>query len=113
MGRRARYTRAWLLFLQDYPLFLSPFLPAPTYAWDRDEQGPAGVQEVIGSGIYSATMNYMGLPAGNISANLNDGLPVGVQIVGRRFREDLILDACEAIEQRVGVMAKHLFARND
>jgi amidase len=56
-------------------------------------------------------MNYMGLPAGNVPASYNDGLPVGVQLVGRRFREDLILDACEAIETRVGVMAQRLFAR--
>jgi len=32
-------------------------------------------------GFYSFAMNYMGLPAGNVPANYNDGLPVGVQIV--------------------------------
>jgi amidase len=111
MSRRARYAREWLLLLQKYPLFLTPFLPTPTYAWDRDAQGPEGVREVLGAGIYGYTMNYMGLPAGNVAASYNDGLPVGVQIVGRRFREDLILEACEAIEARVGVMAARLFAR--
>jgi amidase len=110
-ARRARYVRDWQLFMQQYPLVLTPFLPAPTYAWDRDTQGLDGVREVLGAGVWSWTMNYMGLPAGNVPADYNDGLPVGVQIVGRRFREDLILDACEAIETRVGVMAKRLFAR--
>ena len=61
--------------------------------------------------ILIMAMNFMGLPAGNIPGNYNDGLPVGVQIVGRRFREDMILDALEAVEQRVGVMADRLFAR--
>ena len=56
-------------------------------------------------------MNFLGLPAGNIPANYNNGLPVGIQIVGRRFREDMVLDACEAVEQRVGVMAERLFER--
>jgi len=111
MARRAHYVREWQLFLQDHPLVLTPFLPTPTFAWDRDAQGVDGVREVLGSAIWSWTMNYMGLPAGNVPANYNDGLPVGVQIIGRRFREDLILDACEAIEQRVGVMAQRLFAR--
>lgn len=111
MSRRARYAREWLVLLEEHPLFLTPFLPAPTYAWDRDAQGPEGVREVLGAGIYGYTMNYMGLPAGIIAANFNDGLPVGVQIVGRRFREDLILQACEAVETRVGVMADHLFAQ--
>lgn len=110
-ARRSHYVREWLLFMEKYPLVLTPFLPAPTYAWDRDEQGPEGVREVLGAGLYSYSMNYMGLPAGNIPANYNDGLPVGIQIVGRRFREDMILDACEAVEQRVGVMAEKLFAR--
>jgi amidase len=36
-------------------------------------------------------------------------LPAGVQIIGRRYREDLILDALEAIEARLGVMAKSLW----
>ena len=110
-ARRARYVREWQLFLQDHPLVLTPFLPQPTYAWDRDTQGLDGVREVLGAGVWSWTMNYMGLPAGNVAAHYNDGLPVGVQLIGARFREDLILDGCEAIEARVGVMAKRLFAR--
>ena len=111
MARRNHYHRKFNLFFQDYPLVLTPFLPAPTYEWDRDAQGPEGVTEVLGAGMYSIAFNYTGLPAGNIAANYNDGLPVGVQIVGPRFREDLILDACEAIESRVGIMAGKLFAR--
>ena len=63
------------------------------------------------AGVYSISMNLLGLPAGNVPANYNDGLPVGVQVVGKRFREDMVLDACEAIEQRVGVMAHKLFER--
>ncbi len=111
MAKRAHYARAWTTFLAEYPLMLTPFLPHPTYAWDRDAQGLEGVIEVLGAGVYSYSMNYMGLPAGIVSANANDGLPVGVQIVGRRWREDLILDACEAIEDRVGIMANELFNR--
>ncbi len=38
-------------------------------------------------------------------------LPAGVQLVGRRFREDVILDAMAAIEQRAGCLVKRLWAR--
>ena len=55
-------------------------------------------------------MNFMGLPAANVPASYNDGQPIGVQIVGRRFREDLLLDAAEVIERKVGVMAERLWA---
>ena len=61
--------------------------------------------------FYAHTMNYLGIPAGVVSANYNDGLPVGVQIISSRFREDTILKACEEIEKRVGIMAEKLFER--
>jgi amidase len=54
-------------------------------------------------------MNLMGLPAACVPANFHDGLPIGVQVVGRHFREDQILDAAEAIEQKAGVMAHRLW----
>ena len=110
-ARRSGYIRDWLLFMQDYPLVLTPFLLQPTYEWNRDYQGREGASDIMFKGFYSFAMNFMGLPAGNIPANYNDGLPVGVQIVGRRFREDMILDACEVVESRVGIMAHRLFER--
>lgn len=111
LSRRTRYAREWSLFLEDYPLVLTPFLPHPTYKWDRDTEGVEGIIEVVGSSVYGYAMNFIGLPAGNIAADYNDGMPVGVQIIGRRFREDLVLDACEAVERHVGVMARRLFER--
>ena len=113
MAQRAHYVRSWTLFMEDYPLVLTPFLLAPVYGWNRDAEGVEGVRDVLGKAHYSFAMNFMGLPAGHISAGFHDGLPVGVQIVGRRFREDMILDACEVVEKKVGVMADRLFARGD
>lgn len=111
MAERARYIRDWTLFLADYPLVLTPFLPTPIFDWDRDTQGPDGVREVLGAAIYSYAFNFMGLPAALVPAAYNDGLPIGVQIVAPRFREDLALDAAEAIESRAGIMAHRLWAR--
>jgi amidase len=111
MARRSKYVRAWTQFMADYPLVLTPFLPNPPFKWNRDEEGMEGVREVLGSAIWSYSMNFMGLPAGNVPAHFADGLPIGVQIVGRRFREDMILDACEAVERKAGVMAERLFSR--
>ncbi len=109
-ANRSKYVRAWTTFLAEHPLVLTPFLPGPPFDWDRDLQGLEGVREVLGSAMYSYAMNYMGLPAGLIPAGFHEDVPVGVQIVGQRFREDLILDACEAVESSVGIMAERLFA---
>lgn len=115
MARRSHYARAWSLFLQDYPLVLTPFQQQPFYRPLRDTEGADGVHEVLGSALYSFSMNFMGLPAGCVPARLarlpQGDQPIGVQIVGRRWREDLIVDAMAAVEARVGTMADRLFQR--
>ncbi|MEM6462267.1 MAG: amidase [Pseudomonadota bacterium] len=110
MARRSHFIREWNLLLERYPIVLTPFLPTPTYSWNRDADGKEGIMDVLGCGIWSFSMNYMGFPAGIVSSHMHDEMPVAIQVVGRRFREDIILDALEAIETRVGVMAKRLFA---
>jgi len=62
--------------------------------------------------LYSFGVNYLGLPAGVVPVGFVEELPAGVQIVGRRFREDLILDAMAVVEAQVGVMARTLWARD-
>ena len=43
----------------------------------------------------------IGLPGVSVPTGLTEaGLPMGVQVVAPRFREDLALDAAEAIEAR-------------
>jgi amidase len=111
MAKRTYYTRAWSEFQETYPLTLTPFLFKPTFANDADIPGNAPFTDVLGAAHYSFAFNFLGLPAGLVPADLNDGLPVGVQVVGRRWREDLVLDALEAIEARVGVMAEELWRR--
>ena len=69
-------------------------------------------KDLFDAAIYSYGINYLGLPAGVVPIGLVDGLPAGIQIVGRRFREDLILDAMMLVEGHVGVMAKTLWARS-
>ena len=98
------------MFLEDYPLVLTPFLMRPTYDIDYDESYD-GAKDIFDSMIYSYGINYLGLPAGNVSVGLIEDRPSGVQIVGRSFREDMILDALEAIENRVGIVAHQLWQR--
>lgn len=113
MAKRSYFFRLWNLFFQKYPLVLTPFLLYQTYEWNRDAQGLEGTKEVLAGMFYAHTMNYLGIPGGVISANYNDGLPVGVQIISSRYREDWILNACEAIESRIGIMAEKLFSREN
>jgi amidase len=114
MARRSAFAREWSLFQERYPLALTPFLSRPFFAPDRDLEGEEGMIEALGSALWSFAMNFMGLPAGNVPARLADlpqgPQPIGVQIVGRRWREDLVVEAMTAIEAQIGPMAPHLWA---
>ncbi|MCR9125510.1 MAG: amidase family protein [Rhodobacteraceae bacterium] len=115
MAQRSHYARQWSLFLDAFPLVLSPFLPQPFFRPNRDAEGAEGVREALGAAIWSYSMNYVGLPAGSVPARLADlpqgPQPINVQIIGRRWREDLVTDALAAIETRVGRMSVPLWER--
>ncbi|CAN0587047.1 unnamed protein product, partial [Ectocarpus sp. 12 AP-2014] len=71
--------------------------------------------EALGSAIWSYSMNFVGLPAGTLPtrlAKLPQGpQPINVQIVGRRWREDLIVQAMQSIETRIGGLCDALWDR--
>ena len=107
---RTRMVRDWTVFLDQYPLVLTPFLMRPAYDFDYDETYE-DAKDQFDSAIYSFGINYLGLPAGNVPGGYVDGMPSGVQIVGRRFREDLILDAMQVIQDDVGVLSHTLWTQ--
>ena len=111
VAERTRMTRQWSVFLEQHPLVLTPFFMRPLFPWNYDAQGFAQTKDLFDAAIYSYGVNYLGLPAGVVPVGLVEGLPAGVQIVGRRFREDLILDAMAAVEAQAGVLTRTLWAR--
>jgi Asp-tRNA(Asn)/Glu-tRNA(Gln) amidotransferase A subunit family amidase len=51
---------------------------------------------------YAQTFNVFDLPVVTVPAGRsNDGLPIGVQIVGRPFAEEMILAAAEIVEEAI------------
>ena len=112
LADRTRLARQWSLFLERYPLLLAPFQLQPPFPVDKDLQGEESVREVFDALTYSYSMNYIGLPAAVVSTGqIADTIPIGVQLIGQRFREDLILDAAAVIEAEVGIPAERLWER--
>ena len=111
IAQRTALTREWNVFLDRYPLVLSPFLMRSMYPWDYDAQGLEQLRDLFRSAAYSTAANYLSLPAGVVPIGFADDRPAGVQIIGRRFREDLILDAMEVIESSAGILSHTLWER--
>ena len=111
MAERTSYTRAWNETLARYPLILTPYLMRPVYDYDYDAQSPESLADLFSSASYSTGVNFLSLPAGVFPTGLAAGRPTGVQLVGQRFREDLIIDAMQAVEERLGVLSHELWRR--
>ena len=109
--RRGEILMAWTEFLHDHPIVLAPVSQEVPFAPNEDASSEARFLEILRGHTALVAVNYLGLPAAAVPAILTDDGPIGVQLIGRPFREDVCLDAAEAIEQRVGVMAEQLWAR--
>jgi amidase len=98
LTRRATLAREWLQFFETYSVLLMPVsgeLPFPDGLDRRDE---ASFARVWRAQLTQIAIPFMGLPGLTVSTGLVGRVPVGVQVVSGRFREDLCLLAGEAIE---------------
>jgi aspartyl-tRNA(Asn)/glutamyl-tRNA(Gln) amidotransferase subunit A len=107
-----RYVEAWFeraawwqyprVFFEKYDLLLTPTLACPAFAVGLDD-----ATEIAGTPVrpYSWTpftwpFNLTGQPAASVPCGFTtDGLPVGLQIVGRRFDDATVLRAAAAFER--------------
>ncbi|MER5432328.1 amidase [Streptomyces sp. NPDC002588] len=104
MGVWLGIRRSWAEFLDEYPLLLGPVFTEPAVEPGLESRDQAG-RERVGSGMRLCTVtSFVGVPGVAVPTGVTDGLPSGVQIVGRAFREDLCLDAAEEVEDRLGVL---------
>lgn len=96
--RRSAITRDWTRFLGDWPLLLLPVSGELPFADGLDMQGNEAWARVLEAQLVQTGLPLMGLPGLVVSTGMVGRTPVGVQIIGQRYREDLMLLAGEAIE---------------
>lgn len=92
---------AWGQFLREHPIVLSPVCCERPWIVGEDI---ARVDEIAMAMRMVLPVNILGLPSCAVPVGADEGLPQGVQLIGARFREDLVLDAAEAVEQRAPVL---------
>jgi amidase len=98
LTRRVTLTREWLHFLDRYAVLLTPVSGELPFADHLDRRDEASFARVWQAQLPQLAIPLMGLPALSVATGLVGRIPVGVQIVSGRFREDLCLAAGEAIE---------------
>ena len=111
LADRTRLLREWNRFLEQHPLVLAPVSQVPPFPQDEDLKGPERMKQMMDEQSMLYAINFLGLPSAAVPTGLHNGVPIGVQIIGPRFREDLCLDAAQAIEDAVGIMAEKLWAQ--
>jgi Asp-tRNA(Asn)/Glu-tRNA(Gln) amidotransferase A subunit family amidase len=97
---RARVLRQ----MEEVPLLLLPVCGIPAFR-HRERKWVAGEKEI---GLFQAMMpvtpwNLLGFPAAVIPFGFTEGgLPIGVQLVGRPYSEELILEVAVRLEEARG-----------
>ena len=100
-ARRNDYYHAWRQFMERYDLLLTPTLPVTAFTAGDDYPGQINGQPTtyLSWTAFTYPFNITGQPAATVPCGFaSDGLPVGLQIVGR-WRDDVtVLRASAAFE---------------
>ena len=91
----------WGQFLQDHPVVLSPVCSERPWVIGEDISRAGEIAMAMRMVV---SVNILGLPSCAVPVGSDDGLPQGVQLIGARFREDLLLEAAQAVEDRAPVL---------
>jgi aspartyl-tRNA(Asn)/glutamyl-tRNA(Gln) amidotransferase subunit A len=81
---------------QDYDLLLSPTSPTVAFKIGEKAENPLAMYL---SDLLTIPANMAGLPGLSIPCGLSEGLPVGLQILGPQFSENLMFRAGHALER--------------
>ncbi|MFO0231594.1 MAG: amidase [Burkholderiales bacterium] len=95
--------RRWQLFLEHHPIVVMPASVERPVPAGIDVQGLEGARRMIDAIYFQLMLPTLGLPGLAVPVGMDGDLPMGVQVFGARWREDLLLDAGEVIEAHEGV----------
>ncbi|PWJ09928.1 amidase family protein [Jannaschia seohaensis] len=100
---RVGLMRQWDLFLRDFPVVLCPVSGELPFDQQLDVGSEAAFNRVYEAQLTQRAIPAIGLPALAVATGQAKGRPIGVQLVGPRYREDILLAAGHAIEAAGGL----------
>jgi aspartyl-tRNA(Asn)/glutamyl-tRNA(Gln) amidotransferase subunit A len=85
-------------------VLLTPSTPGSAFALGEKSNDPVSMYL---NDIFTVTVNLAGLPAVSVPAGLTEnGLPLGLQVIGKAFEETTVLRAARSIEIAADFTAK-------
>ena len=93
-----------LLQMRKYPVLLCPTAAIPAFRHgEREWQVEGKTVKYLDAWSYCEWFNLLGFPAAVVPMGYSDqGLPIGVQIVGRPWQEQVVLAVAEKLEKERG-----------
>jgi Asp-tRNA(Asn)/Glu-tRNA(Gln) amidotransferase A subunit family amidase len=90
--------------MREYPVLLCPVAAIPAFRHgERSWQIEGKTVEYLDAWSYTEWFNLLGAPAAVVPAGKSpEGLPIGVQIVGRPWEEESVLSVAAALEEQCG-----------
>ncbi len=99
-GARAALALRMAQFHERYDLLITPTLPLTAFAAGEEVPPGSGMARWPEWTPFSYPFNITGQPAASVPCGFTeDGLPVGLQIVGPRYQDRLVLRAAAAFER--------------
>ena len=96
---RYRFREEMRGFMEDYDLLVSPVLPVPAFDVGLDVPPRMSQSNIVSWVRYTYPFNLTGQPSASVPAGVtDDGLPVGLQLVAKSFRESDIFRLAAALE---------------
>jgi len=74
---------------------LAPTAPSAAFAIGEMSGDPV---EMYLNDVFTVPANLAGLPAISVPARLLEGLPIGLQVIGRAFDEETVLRVAQVLE---------------
>ncbi len=96
--KRLGLMREWQLFMDRYPVIVMPVSDQLPFRQGQDQEDADTVRKVIDAQRPLLATAVLGFPSVAVPTGVVRGIPVGVQVVSGKFREDICLDIAEAIE---------------